>query len=210
MYLPRTFFNLPFSFAFSLWFSHILFLLLVVEIQKWKFLRCFFFFLVIFREHLGSGSDRNQHHRVSLAAPVPSKRISWNRSLSTRFLFFFLVVLSSSKFQLWYLPFGFLVCDFVMWVRLVLWLVGNTLFGSRGLCIFCYDLFVVVLRAGIYLYILFWSFQSELCGWHGRGRTSIAVGACLDHQPQVKQAKRKGRPPIPKVRLHYSCHVIAF
>ncbi|GMN44113.1 hypothetical protein TIFTF001_013304 [Ficus carica] len=33
------------------------------------------------------------------------------------------------------------------------------------------------------------------------GRTSIAVGACLDHQPQVKQAKRKGRPPIPKGKV---------
>lgn len=34
-----------------------------------------------------------------------------------------------------------------------------------------------------------------------RGRTSMAVGACVDyHQPQVKLAKRRARPPVPKVR----------
>ncbi|XP_059438923.1 serine/threonine-protein kinase haspin homolog [Corylus avellana] len=31
-----------------------------------------------------------------------------------------------------------------------------------------------------------------------RGRTSIAVGACVDYQPQLKQAKRKGKPALPK------------
>ncbi|KAF3956877.1 hypothetical protein ACB098_03G007000 [Castanea mollissima] len=31
-----------------------------------------------------------------------------------------------------------------------------------------------------------------------RGRTSIAVGACVDYQPQAKHAKRKGKPALPK------------
>ncbi|XP_027349484.1 serine/threonine-protein kinase haspin homolog [Abrus precatorius] len=31
-----------------------------------------------------------------------------------------------------------------------------------------------------------------------RGRTSIAVGACLVYQPQLKQDKRKGKPALPK------------
>ncbi|WCJ26853.1 hypothetical protein M5689_008640 [Euphorbia peplus] len=31
-----------------------------------------------------------------------------------------------------------------------------------------------------------------------RGRVSIAVGACVENRPQKKQAKRKGRPPVPK------------
>ncbi|XP_057439084.1 serine/threonine-protein kinase haspin homolog [Lotus japonicus] len=33
-----------------------------------------------------------------------------------------------------------------------------------------------------------------------RGRTSIAVGACMVYQPQIKQDKRKGKPGIPKPR----------
>nr|XP_023914234.1 serine/threonine-protein kinase haspin homolog [Quercus suber]POF08444.1 serine/threonine-protein kinase haspin like [Quercus suber] len=31
-----------------------------------------------------------------------------------------------------------------------------------------------------------------------RGRTSIAVGACVDYLPQAKHAKRKGKPALPK------------
>ncbi|OMO86240.1 Glycoside hydrolase, family 17 [Corchorus capsularis] len=31
-----------------------------------------------------------------------------------------------------------------------------------------------------------------------RGRTSIAVGPCVKNQPQEKQAKRRGKPPLPK------------
>ncbi|KAF5454243.1 hypothetical protein F2P56_023922 [Juglans regia] len=31
-----------------------------------------------------------------------------------------------------------------------------------------------------------------------RGRTSIAVGTCVDYQPQGKQARRKGKPALPK------------
>ncbi|OMP09397.1 hypothetical protein COLO4_05510 [Corchorus olitorius] len=31
-----------------------------------------------------------------------------------------------------------------------------------------------------------------------RGRTSIAVGPCVKNQPQQKQAKRRGKPPLPK------------
>ncbi|KAF4359357.1 hypothetical protein G4B88_024024 [Cannabis sativa] len=31
-----------------------------------------------------------------------------------------------------------------------------------------------------------------------RGRTSIAVGTCINHQPQPKKGKRKGKPPRPK------------
>ncbi|KDP23342.1 hypothetical protein JCGZ_23175 [Jatropha curcas] len=31
-----------------------------------------------------------------------------------------------------------------------------------------------------------------------RGRVSIAVAACVDNRPQKKQAKRKGKPPVPK------------
>ncbi|XP_061366256.1 serine/threonine-protein kinase haspin homolog [Gastrolobium bilobum] len=34
-----------------------------------------------------------------------------------------------------------------------------------------------------------------------RGRTSIAVGACMVYQPQLKQDKRKGRPAIPKGKV---------
>ncbi|PRQ42503.1 putative non-specific serine/threonine protein kinase [Rosa chinensis] len=36
-----------------------------------------------------------------------------------------------------------------------------------------------------------------------RGRTSIAVGACLDYQPPRKKAKRKGRPPRPKSKYNF-------
>jgi len=36
-----------------------------------------------------------------------------------------------------------------------------------------------------------------------RGRTSIAVGACMVYQPQLKKDKRKGKPALPKVCL---CH----
>ncbi|KAI9157312.1 hypothetical protein LWI28_020439 [Acer negundo] len=32
-----------------------------------------------------------------------------------------------------------------------------------------------------------------------RGRTSIAVGACIDIWPKQKQPRRKGKPPLPKV-----------
>ncbi|KAF2307342.1 hypothetical protein GH714_026480 [Hevea brasiliensis] len=31
-----------------------------------------------------------------------------------------------------------------------------------------------------------------------RGRVSIAIAACVDNRPQQKQAKRKGKPPVPK------------
>ncbi|KAK7284456.1 hypothetical protein RJT34_19202 [Clitoria ternatea] len=34
-----------------------------------------------------------------------------------------------------------------------------------------------------------------------RGRTSIAVGACMVYQPQKKQDKRKGKPALPKGKL---------
>uniref|UniRef100_A0A6N2LLU7 Uncharacterized protein n=1 Tax=Salix viminalis TaxID=40686 RepID=A0A6N2LLU7_SALVM len=34
-----------------------------------------------------------------------------------------------------------------------------------------------------------------------RGRISIAVAACVDNQPQQKQARRKGKPPVPKCSL---------
>uniref|UniRef100_A0A6N2KVX5 non-specific serine/threonine protein kinase n=1 Tax=Salix viminalis TaxID=40686 RepID=A0A6N2KVX5_SALVM len=38
------------------------------------------------------------------------------------------------------------------------------------------------------------------CGSVGslKGRISIAVAACVDNQPQQKQARRKGKPPVPK------------
>lgn len=32
-----------------------------------------------------------------------------------------------------------------------------------------------------------------------RGRTSIAVGACMVYQPELKKGKRKSKPAIPKV-----------
>ncbi|XP_029129884.1 serine/threonine-protein kinase haspin homolog [Cajanus cajan] len=32
-----------------------------------------------------------------------------------------------------------------------------------------------------------------------RGRTSIAVGACMVYQPGLKKDKRKPKPPLPKV-----------
>ncbi|KAJ4847026.1 hypothetical protein Tsubulata_048273 [Turnera subulata] len=34
-----------------------------------------------------------------------------------------------------------------------------------------------------------------------RGRVSIAVAACVENKPQRKQARKKGRPPVPKVWL---------
>ncbi|KAK6242911.1 hypothetical protein QUC31_009320 [Theobroma cacao] len=34
-----------------------------------------------------------------------------------------------------------------------------------------------------------------------RGRTSIAVAPCVKNQPQQKQAKRRGKPPVPKGKL---------
>ncbi|XP_021282770.1 serine/threonine-protein kinase haspin homolog isoform X1 [Herrania umbratica] len=34
-----------------------------------------------------------------------------------------------------------------------------------------------------------------------RGRTSIAVAPCVKNQPQQKQAKKKGKPPVPKGKL---------
>ncbi|CAJ1870717.1 unnamed protein product [Sphenostylis stenocarpa] len=34
-----------------------------------------------------------------------------------------------------------------------------------------------------------------------RGRTSIAVGACMVYQPQLKKDKRKGKPALPKGKL---------
>ncbi|XVF05892.1 hypothetical protein REPUB_Repub06bG0001000 [Reevesia pubescens] len=34
-----------------------------------------------------------------------------------------------------------------------------------------------------------------------RGRTSIAVGPCVKNQPQQKQARRRGKPPIPKGKV---------
>ncbi|KAL6132842.1 hypothetical protein ACLB2K_065081 [Fragaria x ananassa] len=36
-----------------------------------------------------------------------------------------------------------------------------------------------------------------------RGRTSIAVGACLEYQPPQKKAKRKGRPPRPQGKYNF-------
>ncbi|KAL6139105.1 hypothetical protein ACLB2K_064382 [Fragaria x ananassa] len=36
-----------------------------------------------------------------------------------------------------------------------------------------------------------------------RGRTSIAVGACLEYQPPQKKAKRKGRPPRPQIKYNF-------
>ncbi|XP_062081741.1 serine/threonine-protein kinase haspin homolog isoform X2 [Humulus lupulus] len=44
--------------------------------------------------------------------------------------------------------------------------------------------------------------QTKRISWNRslstRGRTSIAVGTCINHQPQLKKAKRKGKPPRPK------------
>ncbi|XLR26262.1 hypothetical protein HN51_039479 [Arachis hypogaea] len=77
--------------------------------------------------------------RVSLADP--NKRVSWNRSLSTRFIL---------KFHLHFFQISFSV--------------SVSLSNS----------FV------------------------NRGRTSIAVGACMVYQPQLKQDKNKGRPALPK------------
>ncbi|XWS42284.1 hypothetical protein CRYUN_Cryun16bG0001600 [Craigia yunnanensis] len=34
-----------------------------------------------------------------------------------------------------------------------------------------------------------------------RGRISIAVGPCVKNQPQQKQARRRGRPPVPKGKV---------
>ncbi|KAJ6928495.1 serine/threonine-protein kinase haspin [Populus alba x Populus x berolinensis] len=34
-----------------------------------------------------------------------------------------------------------------------------------------------------------------------RGRISIAVAACVDNQPQQKQARKRGNPPVPKCNL---------
>ncbi|XP_030457147.1 serine/threonine-protein kinase haspin homolog isoform X2 [Syzygium oleosum] len=37
-----------------------------------------------------------------------------------------------------------------------------------------------------------------------RGRTSIAVTACVDHRPEQKHARRKAKPPLPKAKVVHS------
>ncbi|KAI3417296.1 Protein kinase domain-containing protein [Psidium guajava] len=37
-----------------------------------------------------------------------------------------------------------------------------------------------------------------------RGRTSIAVTACVDHRPGQKHARRKAKPPLPKAKVAHS------